>query len=510
MIGPYCYQPKPSVDRGSCPVKSEGAVAKNEHVGLSRRLMSADLRILAQALAQHVPEFVAQLSKEEDEFLLIPDPTSALNSQPSSSSHTPTSSSCLSSDNSSYWAHSSLSAPEAGGSTPCSGYARSSARSAARSSGSLGRQLPPCPVGVSIQEDSAVWEAAAHEIGEPAPGAVVIALQAPAQSQYPSTGSAASSPHSIERMSVQSSASEAPSISQNHEQLAPVDTERSSSAETGGSAQDAEPHLCAWDDDLETGNVDPAPVRSSAQAVAPAGFALFDSASSDPGGCDGAGSKGDSPKMPQGSQLTVISACSDEEETTQTVEEAASSLVIPARLENVICLGFLEEPAMIDDDSAAEESVSEAEEPGAMPARAGAQARRARAARAQAQERRANAQRTQQPDGSTSSYRQWASLGAARGGNGSDSDSPGRRGNGTPYRRRSPQHPFWRHFLDPTLEAAFVAWQAQQQYRVGTSPLNDFIQGRGGSATAFEPPPAACLQVSLTNKGSTANAWRGG
>ena len=51
------------------------------------------------------------------------------------------------------------------------------------------------------------------------------------------------------------------------------------------------------------------------------------------------------------------------------------------------------------------------------------------------------------------------------GGNGSDSDSAlGARS--TPYRRRSPQHPFWLNFLDPALEAAYVTWQAQQQFKV--------------------------------------------
>ena len=69
------------------------------------RLVSADLSSLARALAQHIPALVARVSKSEDAFLPIPDPNSALQGlQPSSSdSHTPTSSSCLSSDNSSSW-----------------------------------------------------------------------------------------------------------------------------------------------------------------------------------------------------------------------------------------------------------------------------------------------------------------------------------------------------------------------------------------------------------------------
>ena len=44
-------------------------------------------------------------------------------------------------------------------------------------------------------------------------------------------------------------------------------------------------------------------------------------------------------------------------------------------------------------------------------------------------------------------------------------------GASTPYRRRSPQHPFWLSFLDPVLEAAFVAWQAQQQFKVNRHSL---------------------------------------
>lgn len=57
-----------------------------------------------------------------------------------------------------------------------------------------------------------------------------------------------------------------------------------------------------------------------------------------------------------------------------------------------------------------------------------------------------------------------------RGGNSSDSDSA-LGGGSTPYRRRSPQHPFWLSFLDPALEAAFVAWHAQQQFKVGVQKV---------------------------------------
>ena len=62
-------------------------------------------------------------------------------------------------------------------------------------------------------------------------------------------------------------------------------------------------------------------------------------------------------------------------------------------------------------------------------------------------------------------------YGRRRGGNSSDSDSA-LAGGSTPYRRRSPQHPFWLTFLDPALEAAFVAWQAQQQFAVGVRRSN--------------------------------------
>ena len=99
-----------------------------------------------------------------------------------------------------------------------------------------------------------------------------------------------------------------------------------------------------------------------------------------------------------------------------------------------------------------------------------AQARRARASRARAQARRRQLRSQEQPEEASSSYRQWAGPGFARGGgNGSDSDSP--KGSGAvPYRRRSPQHPFWLTFRDPVLEAAFVAWQAQQQRKVSAWP----------------------------------------
>ena len=77
--------------------------------------MSAELGDLAQALAQHLPELVAQASKEENAYTLIPDPSSALHGiqPPSSSSHTPTTSSCPSSDNSFPWGQASPSAHDA-------------------------------------------------------------------------------------------------------------------------------------------------------------------------------------------------------------------------------------------------------------------------------------------------------------------------------------------------------------------------------------------------------------
>ena len=95
-----------------------------------------------------------------------------------------------------------------------------------------------------------------------------------------------------------------------------------------------------------------------------------------------------------------------------------------------------------------------------------AQARRAKASRARAQARRRQLRAQEQPEEASSSSRQWAGPRFARGGgNGSDSDSP--KGSGTvPYRRRSPQHPFWLTFRNAALEVAFVAWQAQQQRKV--------------------------------------------
>ena len=101
-----------------------------------------------------------------------------------------------------------------------------------------------------------------------------------------------------------------------------------------------------------------------------------------------------------------------------------------------------------------------------LKAHAHAQARRARASRARAQARRRQLRSQEQTEEAGSSFRQWAGPGfAGGGGNGSDSDSPKGSGAG-PYRRRSPQHPFWLTFRDPALEAAFVAWQAQQQRKV--------------------------------------------
>ena len=79
------------------------------------RLVSAELGNLAQALAQHLPELVAQESKEENAYIPIPDPSSALHGiqPPSSSSHTPTTSSCPSSDDSFPWGQASASAHDA-------------------------------------------------------------------------------------------------------------------------------------------------------------------------------------------------------------------------------------------------------------------------------------------------------------------------------------------------------------------------------------------------------------
>ena len=251
---------------------------------------------------------------------------------------------------------------------------------------------------------------------------------------------------------------------------------------------------------------------------APAGFALFDSASSDPGGFGGSAPKDGSAKAQHSPAHSAVIAGSEPD----SVQSAETTFVAPDKNSGIVSYAadndeslLLHEDVDVEDicDTAGE---SNGDAPSAMPPKSGAQvaicslscitimhsglilcdlwakfrylpmlgclssaytctlleaharaqARRARASRARAQARRRQLRTQEQPEEASSSYRQWAGPGFARGGgNGSDSDSPKGSGAG-PYRRRSPQHPFWLTFRDPALEAAFVAWQAQQQRKV--------------------------------------------
>ena len=487
-------------------------------------LVSADLATFARSLAPHLPAAIAVRTKDEVSLPGIPDPSSALHGeQPSSSSHTPSSSSYLASDNSASW-ELGLSSGDNSAQTPCS--ARTASHSLGRSSGSLGTELPACPEGVVLKGPSAEWklDEQQREQQRPVQGTQAAAAgpdtQGNPDSLSTSNRAAASSPHST---GVRVQCSEFGSITilttaKSSPASDHVNSSRQEQAQPADSSNRCTEQLTpAWDD-MKDRSPDLGPDAGKNISPAPAGFALFDSASSDPGGYGGGAPKDGSAKAQHSPAHSAVIAGSEPDsvqsaKTTSADPDKNSGIVSSAADDDESLL--LHEDVNVEDvcDTAGE---SDGDAPSAMPPKSGAQvavcnlscitilhsvlvsciswarfrqlpmlgclssvytctapnvharaqARRARASRARAQARRRQLRSQEQTEEAGSSFRQWAGPGfAGGGGNGSDSDSPKGSGAG-PYRRRSPQHPFWLIFRDPALEAAFVAWQAQQQRKV--------------------------------------------
>ena len=285
-----------------------------------------------------------------------------------------------------------------------SGSGRSGHRLGSRGSGSLGCQPPVCPEGVSIQADSEMWEAD----GEATISVVDTASHGSAGTLSSSTHTPGSSPHGRGDTSAEVSGGEACAPAQDVEQASKLDTEGTRQIQADDSSNSTAQQ---WDDNKDAGSARIAPAEGQSKPVGPAGFALFDSASSDPSTYSGAGPKNKESKAQQGMELVRISSSSDQDSSTQSVETAFtppdsdSGFVIPPPGTKDSLTLPPEEGMLINEHyDTAEESGENA--PSAMPPKSGAQARRAKAARAQARARRQRAaQVPQQPESSSSSYR---------------------------------------------------------------------------------------------------------
>ena len=360
---------------------------------------------------------LAHASKGADAYPPIPDPGSALHGlpPPSSSSHSPTSSSCLSSDNTDSWGWTSLSSFNARASRQFSASPQSTMRSGSsgRSSGSLGRQLPVCPEGVTIQEDLELWEPAGAAIKQTSGEAHLWAAEhgsnigvAPSSAMDSSCSTLSSdNVGTVGRADADASSLIANSRGGSSEQLMGRDAEGSLSVGIDQSALSACQRSPAWDDDLQLESTCAAPSTDQPSSGAPAGFALFDSASSDPGAHSGPVSKGDALKTEQGLSQTVITADSSQQATqsVETIGMLSSSdgeLGFPAMILEDESVTLSPQYAQLDDDTAGESDPAN-DAPGAAPARSGAPAQRARAARARARAQRARAAEAQQQQEST-------------------------------------------------------------------------------------------------------------
>lgn len=357
---------------------------------------------------------LAHASKGADACLPIPDPGSALHGipPPSTSSHTPTSSSCQSSDNTGSGGRASLSGTNARALRQSSASPQSTMQSGSsgRSSGSLGRQLPVCPEGVTIQEDSELWESAG-DASEQASGEAQlwVAEHGSNSSVAPSaTGSSSSTLSSDNvdaafRINADANNLTANSLGDSSEQFPGKDTQGSTSAAIDHSALGTSQSPPAWDDDLQSESTLTAPSTDQPESVAPAGFALFDSASSDPGAHSGPASKGDAPKTEQTQSQTLVTSDSSQQasQSVDTIGMPSSSDVqpgVPAVIQEDESVILSPQDAQLEGDTA-EESGDDA--PGAAPARSGAPARRARAARGRARAARARAAEAQLQQGSS-------------------------------------------------------------------------------------------------------------
>ena len=223
-----------------------------------------------------------------------------------------------------------------------------------------------------------------------------------------SSTTAGSSPHGRGNTSAEVSGGEACAPAQDVEQASKLDTEGTRQIQADDSSNSTAQQ---WDDDKDAGSAKIAPAEGQSKFVGPAGFALFDSASSDPGTYSGAGPKNKDSKAQQGTELVRISFSRDQDSSRQSVETAftppdsnSGFVILTPGTKDSLTLPP-EEGMLINEHSDTAEGSGE-DAPGAMPPKSGAQARRAKAARAQARARRQRAaQAPQQPESSSSSYR---------------------------------------------------------------------------------------------------------
>lgn len=344
-------------------------------------LVSADLATFACCLSPHLPTAIAVQTKDEVSLPGIPDPSSALQGeQPSSSSHTPSSSSYLASDNSAGW-ELGLSSGHDSAQTPCS--ARTASRSLGRSSGSLGMELPACPEGVVLKGPSAEWELDEQqgEQQKPRQGTQVAAAGADTQGNPDSLSTSsrtdAVSPHStgmrvqcseFGSITILTAANSSPaqdrvSISR-QEQVRPADS----------SDKCTEQLTPAWDD-MKDRSPDLGPEAGKNISPAPAGFALFDSASSDPGGFGGGAPKDGSAKAQHSPAHSAVIAGSEPD----AVQSAEMNFVAPDKNGGIVSYAadddeslLLSEDVDVEDicDTAGE---TDGDAPSAMPPKSGAQ-----------------------------------------------------------------------------------------------------------------------------------------
>ena len=377
------------------------------------RLVSAGLTSLGRAFARHLPAVLAYATKGEDAYPPIPDPGSALHGipPPPSSSHTPTSSSCQSSDNTGSGGRASQSGCDARASRYFSASPQSTMQSGSsgRSSGSLGRQLPVCPEGVTIQEDLELWEPAGSLNEQPSEARTIAVGQMSFTDPSASSGTGSSSssmPSSDNTVGGdvwdwEGSGLTTGSLAASNSQLPSADAEGSAPVAVDLSSLSTSQHPPAWDDDLQSESTHTAPSTEEPGSVAPSGFAFFDSASSDPGAHSGPASKGDALKTEQAPPQTALTS-ETAQQTTQPVATVRSSsddhLESPAMILEDNSVALSPQDAQLDDDTA-EESDGSDDAPGAAPAGSGAPARRARAARARARAQRARAAEAQQQQG---------------------------------------------------------------------------------------------------------------
>ena len=343
--------------------------------------MSADLATFARSLAPHLPAAIAVRTKDEVSLPGIPDPSSALQGeQPSSSSHTPSSSSYLTSDNSAGW-ELGLSSGHNSAQTPCS--ARTASRSLGRSSGSLGMELPVCPEGVVLMGQSAEWELDEQQEEQQAPmqGTQAAAAGPDTQGNYDSLSTSsrtdAGSPHSagvrvqcseFGSIAILTTAKSSPASDHMNihrpEQVQPADSRNNCTEQL----------TPAWDD-MKDRSPDLVPKAGKTVSPAPAGFALFDSASSDPGGFSGSAPKDGSAKAQHSPAHSAVIAGSEPD----SVQSAETTSMAPDMNSGIVSYAAdTDESLLLDEDVDVEDTCdtageSDGEAPSAMPPKSGAQ-----------------------------------------------------------------------------------------------------------------------------------------